>query len=257
MKSLLLSLLLSCAILLSCAPVRPNLGPPVSSDFASELLQAWQKKTTQNVSVKGLAKVEIRAPMNDINGTQVVLAESPDRLRAETLTPFGVPMLTLAVEGDQLGVHLPAENLYYLGTASSENLGKFVNIPLEPADIVSVLLYQPSIIKASKEEAFALTDGGWVLVRSGGNQRQELVFNAEGHLVEVAYFVDRDLKFKINYSQLNSEVRLYPAHIRMELPDKYATISLEFTDYEINGQIRESLFTLHPSSGAKVVYLPN
>ncbi len=133
----------------------------------------------------------------------------------------------------------------------------FVNIPLEPADLVSVLLYQPALISAWKEEAFVLTDGGWLLVRSGAKQRQELVFDAERNLIEVAYFVDHDLKFKVNYSQLSAVGKIFPTHIKIELPEKYATISLEFTDYEVNSQIREGLFSLQPSSGAKVVYLPN
>ncbi len=186
-----------------------------------------------------------------------MLAELPDRLRAETLTPFGVPMLTLAVSGDQLGVHLSAQNLYYLGTASPQNLGQFVNIPLDPEDLVRVLLYQPALITAWKEEAFTLNDGGWLLIRSGAEQRQELVFNTERELVEVAYFVENDLKLRVNYAQLSDHARPYPAYVKLELPEKYAKIHLEFTDYETNAKIRDDLFILAPPPGAKVVYLPN
>jgi hypothetical protein len=257
LKSIILIICLFCLAITSCAPVRPNLGPPVSQEFARELLQTWQDQATQITSVKGLAKVEVRAPLNDINGSQVVLAQLPDRLRAETLTPFGVPVLTLAVSGDQLGVHLSAQNLYYLGNASSENLGQFVNIPLNPEDLVRVLLYQPALIKAWKEEAFTLKDGGWLLIRSGAIQRQELVYNAERELVEVAYFVGNDLKLRVNYAQLSDDHRPYPARISLDLPEKHATVDLEFTDYETNGSIRDGLFTLTPSAGAKVVYLPN
>ena len=244
-------------LLSSCAPVRPNLGDRVGLDFANSLVSEWHQNASRIESVQGLAKVEVNAPMNDVNGTQVLIAEMPNRLRAETMTPFGVPLLTLAVDDDQLAVSLPSQNIMYLGYANSKNLGTFVNIPLDPEDLVRVLLYQPALIKSWKEEAFTLTDGGWLLVRYGTTQRQELVFDPERELSEASYFEDNDLKFKVTYSEPKSAAGGFPSRIELELPEKYATIKLELTDFETNGRIKEGVFALRPAPGTRVVYLPN
>ena len=233
------------------------MGAPVNLDFANGLVSEWQNKSSKIRSVQSLAKVKVEAPMNKLNGTQVVIAEMPGRLRAETLNPFGTPLLTLTVDGDQLGVFLPSQNLMYLGYANSKNLGTFVNIPLSPDALVRALLYQPALIESWKEEAFALTSGGWVLLRYGTKKRQELVFNQQRELIEVAYFEENDLKFRVNYSELSSGTEVFPTRISLELPEKYATIVLELTDFETNGNIKEGVFSLQPLSGTRVVYLPN
>jgi hypothetical protein len=221
------------------------------------LLQGWLEQASRVNSVQGLAKIQVQAPLNNVNGTQVILAEMPDRVRAEMLSPFGAPILMLAVDGDQFGVLLPSQNLFYTGYATPKNLGMFVNIPLQPADLVAVLLYQPQLIEAWKEEAFTLKDGGWLLIRYGTMKRQELVFNTARQLVEVSYFEESDLKLKASYDQIEHDKKLFPAQITMKIPEKYATVTLEFTDFETNGRMKEGIFVLQPPPGAEIVHMPN
>jgi len=245
------------ALLLSaCVPVRPNRGEPVTQSFADGLMQEWIDNSTLISSVQGLASVEVKAPMTSINGGQIIIAERPDRLRAETLNPFGLPLVTLTSSDGQLGVLLAAQNLYYTGAATPENLGQFAYIPLNVPELVGLLLYQPHLIVAWKVEAFELKDGGWLLVRYGTLQRQELVFNQNRQLVEMSYFKNNDLLVKVRYARFRVQDALFPALLILELPEKYATISLEFTDVETNGRLRSGVFDVNPPVGAKVVYLP-
>jgi outer membrane lipoprotein-sorting protein len=253
----LFTLTLALLLLASCAPLRPDLGPPVSSDFADSLMQDWQDKSSHIKSIQGLATVNLKAPLNNINATQVVLAELPDRLRAETLSPFGVPIILLVANGDKMGVLLTAQNLYYQGAATPENLGTFVNLPLELTDLVGVLLYQPPVLETSNNEAFKLNEGGWLLIRRTALQRQELVFNALRQLVEVSYFKDNDLVVKIHYANFSDTENHYPTLLTLEIPDKYATVSLKFSDVETNGQLRSELFKIEPPAKARIVYLPD
>jgi hypothetical protein len=253
-----LSVLIALSVLLlsACAPVRPNKGEPVSQSFADGLMQEWIDNSVLISSVQGLARVEVKAPMTSINGGQVIVAEKPDRLRAETLNPFGLPLVSLTAAAGQLGVLLTAQNLYYTGAATPENLAQFAHIPLNVSDLVSLLLYQPPLIEAWKLEAYDLKDGGWLLVRYATLQRQELVFNQSRQLVEVAYFKNNDLLVKAKYAKFREQGALYPALLTLDLPEKYATISLEFSDVETNGRLRPGVFDVKPPVGAKVVYLP-
>lgn len=251
--SLLFSILLS-----ACAPVGEKpIGEPVDSTVADDLMRSWYESSSRIVSVKGLAKVKVRTPLDSLNGTQVILAEKPASLRAETLSPFGSPLLLLAAEGETLAVSLPTQNLYYTGAATPENLGLFVHIPLHLSDLVGVLLYQPPIIGAWREEAFGLQGGGWLVIRYGTLHRQELVFNQLRQLVEVRFFEKNDLFIKIEYAKFSGQGDSFPHQFSLDLPDKGTTINLEFSDLETNGELRAGIFQLSPPPGAEVVYLPD
>jgi len=255
-RPLLLVLLLSSALLASCAPLRPQLvGAPVSQTFADKLLHEWSAYAVQFTSLKGLAKVKVQAPGNSLNGSQVLIAEKPDHLRAETLSPFGTPLLLLAADGEKLAVSVPSRNVFYTGAATAENLGTFVNLPLRPNDLVNVLLYQPPLLKSWKEEAFALQEGGWLLIRHGTLRRQEMVFNLLRQLVEVSYFDQNDLVMKISYAQFPVQAGPFPHMMSLVVPDRNATVSLEFSDLATNADLHPGLFQLAPPPGAKVVYL--
>jgi outer membrane lipoprotein-sorting protein len=252
----LFALWLSFTLLASCAPVRTKLvGEQVSQSFADGIMQEWSEISARVTSVQGLAKVKVHTPENSLNATQVILAEIPGRLRAETLSPFGSPMLLLAADGEKLGVLLPSRNLYYTGAATPANLGRFVRIPLRLDDLVSILLYQPPMINARSEEAFELLEGGWLLVRNSSPRRQELTFNPLHQLVEVNYF-DRDiLLLKIIYGNFTEDGDRFPRFLDIEIPEQKTTASLEFSDVAINAELRPGIFHLTPPTGVTVISL--
>jgi hypothetical protein len=242
--------------------MRTNLvGEPISRSFADGLMQEWYENSAWVTSVQGLAKVKVHTPEKSLTGTQVILAEKPNRLRAETLSPFGSPLLLLAADGKKLGVSLPSRNIFYTGEATAANLGRFVRIPLRLTDLISVLLYQPPMIDVLNEEAFALQEGGWLVVRNSSLRRQELIFNHVRQLVEVSYYKQDEfykpdkLFLKINYGKFAEEGTPFPRLFGIELPEAEITASLRFSDLETNGVLRSGIFQLSPPKGATVVSL--
>ena len=167
-----------------------------------------------------------------------------------------MPLVSLTSADGQLGVLLARQNLYYTGAASPENLEQFAHIPLDVPDLVSLLLYQPPLKEAWKQEAFSLKDGGWLLVRHGTLQRQELVFDQDRHLVEASFFKNNDLLVKAAYAGFIEQDTIYPARLSLAIQAKYATVSLAFPDVETNGRLQPGVFDVTAPAGAKVVYLP-
>ncbi|GEM_PF-1105915 len=244
------------SLLASCVPVQPKfVGESVGQGFADGLIQEWYEASVQVTSVQGLARVKVHTPEKSLNGTQVILAEKPNRLRAETLSPFGSPILLLAVDGKNLGVSLPSRNIFYTGEATDANLGRFVQIPLRLTDLISVLLYQPPMIDVFSEEAFALQEGGWLVVRKSSLRRQELIFNQVRQLVEVSYYDGDKLSLKINYGKFTKDGGRFPHLFGIELPEAEITASLKFSDLETNGPLRSGIFELTPPKGATIVSL--
>ncbi len=75
-------------------------------------------------------------------------------------------------------------------------------------------------------------------------------------LVEASYFKNNDLLVKAEYAKFREQGTLFPALLVLDLPEKYATVSLEFSDLETNGRLRPGVFDVKPPVGVKVVYLP-
>lgn len=254
-RFLLISFLLIFPLLTSCAQLAPKLvGEPVSNDFAAALISDWQGSSAQNSSLSGLAKFEMVTPERTLKGTQVLILEKPDSLRAEVLSLFGSPMLLLAANGDRLGVHLPFENEYYTGAASAENLGRFVRLPMHLQDLVNVLLYRPPMIAAKSVTGFALQDRGWLLERNNPPYRQELFFDEQRRLVEVNYYNRSGLSLAIDYGGFPEGV-MFPQEFDLNFPRLETTASLKFSDVEVNGELNPDLFELIIPPGAEVFSL--
>ncbi len=253
----LFNLLMFLAMLLSaCAPLQSKFsGTAVNDEVGQSLLQGWQEHSALVHSVQGLAKVKVRTEEGSRSGTQVILAEQPGHLRAETLSPFGTPLLTLAANSERLSVLMPTQNRYYTGKASAENLGRFARIPLRLEDLVSVLLYQAPLIIAHAEETFALDRGGWLLIRSNANHRQELEFDSDRNLEEVRYFDSDELFLKISYARFDDQEPRFPSAFGIEIPKLQTTASLEFSELSTNREFLPGIFELKPPAGVTVIAL--
>ena len=195
-----LALCLPLLVLSGCAtlPVSQP-GTLAAGETGRTLLAEWLQRSAQPQSVQGVAKVRVQTPQRTLNGTQVIVAGAPDQLRAETLSPFGTPLLVLAANGTQLAVLLPGGNLFYHGQATPENLGRFTRLPLRLADLVGILLSRPPLLTYQQLDAFALADGGWRIELEAGQRRQLLHFDAALRLVEVHYLTAGVLQLQLVY----------------------------------------------------------
>src|SRR5512139_3162283 len=70
-------------------PPRQPSAEAVSVEFGRALLHEWLAASTRHTALQGVAKLRVQSAQRSISGTQVLLVEKPDRLRAETLSPFG------------------------------------------------------------------------------------------------------------------------------------------------------------------------
>jgi hypothetical protein len=242
-------------LLISCAQLAPKLvGEPVSRDFTDALMRDWYQSSEQNESMSGLAKFEMVTPERSMSGNQVLLIEKPDRLRAEVLSLFGSPLLLLAADGEELDVLLPFENEFYTGSASPENLGRFVRLPLQLKDLVKILLYQPPMIAAERVAGYDLNGDGWLVERQNPPYRQELFFDAQKRLVEVNYYNRSGLSLAIEYGKFSDEDPM-PQQFEIRFPRHETTASLKFSDLEVNGKLDPNLFQLTIPRGAEVISL--
>jgi hypothetical protein len=246
---LLLTVLTGCATL----PAYPPAIPATEVDGRS-LLDEWLR-SPHPASLQGVAKVKVRTPERSISGTQVLVAEAPDRLRAEALSPFGTPLMVMIVNGAELAVLLPGDNRYYHGRATPENLGRFTRLPLRPADLVNILLFRPPRIAYQQLETVQGNDGDCVVALGAGPRRQELRFDANRRLVGVDYLYNGELQLRLAYGEFGEEPLNLPRRIDLVLPLQQTEASLTFMELDVDRPFVPGTFTLAVPPGAKVANL--
>ncbi|WP_305044362.1 LolA family protein [Geoalkalibacter sp.] len=255
-----LMLVLLVAGLAACAP-RP--APLVPLDEPTEaltrqLLAGLQENSANFRSLEGFARVRIVHPERRLGANQVLFVEKPDRFRSESLSPFGQPVLSAATDGDTFSVYLPVEKSFYRGAATLRNVQRFVPIPLQVADLVHIILYDPPLIDFTQASLSVDARQGYRLVlRSGSAVHQELLFDAQQRLREVAYFRGDTLQLLVRYDKF-SEARggVFPLTIEMSMPVLDAGATVELRDIDLNAGIPIERFSLTPPEGVPVLPIP-
>ena len=250
----LLLLVLTACVPRPPAPAIPAVAPQVSEEI---LLEGLAQNARAFQSLQGLAKVRVNAGGKSLSGTQVLLAEKPDRFRAETLSPFGQPLLLMATDGQEMDVMIPSEGRFYRGEASPKNVQRFTRLPLQVTDLVHLLLYETPVIGHGERTLAAGEEGDYLLTLFGESGRlQRLRFDAALHLVESAYFRDDVLQLRVTYDQFQGDLHPFPRTVFLEMPALNAEGSLAFSEVRTNVAIPPERFTLTPAPGMEVLPIP-
>ena len=250
----LLLLVLTACVPRPPAPAVPAVAPQVSEEI---LLEGLAQNARAFQSLQGLAKVRVNAGGKSLSATQVLLAEKPDRFRAETLSPFGQPLLLMATDGQEMDVMIPSEGRFYRGEASPKNVQRFTRLPLQVTDLVHLLLYETPVIGHGERTLAAGEEGDYLLTLFGESGRlQRLRFDAALHLVESAYFRDDVLQLRVTYDQFQGDLHPFPRSVFLEMPALKAEGSLAFSEVRTNVAIPPERFTLTPSPGMEILPIP-
>jgi hypothetical protein len=228
---------------------------PLASTTGRALFDEWLTSRAQNHTLQGVAKLRVETPERTVNGTQVLLAEEPERLRAETLSPFGTPLLVVTANETEFAVLAPGDNRFYQGRPTAENLGRFIRLPLRLVDLVSILLGRPPLIAYDRFETSQSPDGGWLVALESGQRRQELLFDGAHRLAGVRYLSAAELQLRLAYGEFADDPRGLPRRIDLELPRQQIQAALVFKELEMNRPLRPEVFTLVAPPGATVTFL--
>ncbi len=249
--------LICCSLLAACAP-RPKVPSPALSPVATgELLQRVKTCGTAIETVRGLAKVRLTSKERTLSASQVLLAAFPDRLRAESLSPFGSPLLVLASDGQDLDVLLPGEGRFLHGPASADNLRRFTRLPLRLEDLVGLLLYRPPLLSWREVRGGSGEGDRYRLFLDGPEgRRQVFTFDAALELTGAAYYNGADLLLEVDYSDFTPNKPQYPRQVALHLPAYGVEATIRFSEVALNAEIPAETFRLQPPPGAKIEELP-
>lgn len=139
-------LLLAGLLVAACAVVpEPRPAPSGLMDRPEALLDRLAADEAAVTTLRGLASVRYDGPAGSGSGSLVVVVALPDRARLEALSPMGTAVLILAIRGDLLTAHAPAQHEYAVGRATRETLGRLARLPVPPGPLLRLLVGLPPL----------------------------------------------------------------------------------------------------------------
>lgn len=236
-------------------PVLPPETP--SPEF---LLNQIRTRLQTFEGLKGLAQLKVSSAGKSFQVQEVLLVRRPAWLRAESLGPLGTPQFYLVTDGRELNLYNPGENRYYRGRAIADHFSLFLPFPLEPAEIVSLLLGNPFMIDYDIASIRRFEEEGlWTLELSSTlrKERQVLWVNPFSWHILRAEFYRPALSQRLIFEDFRRKQDfLFPQKIQFMSFQPEARFTLEYLEVELNPPWTAQDFRLPVPPGATVVPLP-
>ncbi len=247
-----LLLLLFCG---SCVTL-PLAPPP---PLPEELLSRVQKRFQDLQGLRGLAHVRFSAPGKSFRTQEVILAKRPAFMRLETLSPLGNPQFYLVTDGRDLSMYNPGENRYYRGRADARYFSSLLPLPLDPEEIVSLLLGSFAVLPHGEASVrFDPQEKLWILDLSDSSRGTTQILGVEPQSGQVFYteYRLRGITRRLSFEDFRvSANHSFPHRILFDSPESRTHLTVEYTDVEINPVWADEDFHLPVPRGAQIVPL--
>ncbi|MGB9698330.1 MAG: DUF4292 domain-containing protein [Thermodesulfobacteriota bacterium] len=239
--------------LASCVP--PRLLPPEKPE-PNFLLDQLRIRAHKISGLKGLAQVRITKQDKSLTSDHVLFLRRPAWLRAESLSPLGIPQLYLVTDGEEMKIYHPGENKYYWGPANSQHISNLLPISLSLADIVSLFLGSPPLIIHDTATVYkSKSEYLWILElqHSSPNRRQLLWIDPEDFLIHRVELYAAELIYQMTFAE-------YQQLHKVSFPHKIQYVSLnnrvqvEYKEIFLNPSWEKDDFHLPIPRGAKIIY---
>jgi outer membrane lipoprotein-sorting protein len=236
-----------------CATL-PALIPIPSSQIILDQIQA-RRQTIQGL--KGLANLKVSAKDKNFSTSQIFLVRQPAFLRAETLSPLGIPQLYFVTDGEKLNIYHVGENRFYIGPATAQYLSYIFPLSLKPEEVVPMLLASPPLIEyetaSVRDDA---EDRAWVLelISTARGEKESLWVHPKDFRVTQAEFQGMGKSWRVKFSSFQKDRDLhFPYQIEIIQAEEKVQISIEYREIEFNPVWESADFQLPVPAGAEII----
>jgi hypothetical protein len=242
------------------APPAPQLTAPAPASEAAQVSAMTARLAERDralTSMQTAAIMEFTAPDRHVKARENITVSRPSSLRVEAMSPFGVA-LVVATHGGQLEIFEPSKNKLIRAAANAATLDRFVQIPMAPADAVTLLLgIAPGIEQIAATAPIAITSenldanrtsamtvAAW---RDASGATRELGF-ADGKLAMVrrraaAGQIVYEVRYR-DYHDIGGV--MFPYAVEADFPSAQSHLTIHYDRPIVNGQIPASVFDLAP-----------
>jgi outer membrane lipoprotein-sorting protein len=242
----------------ACSTISP--GAPVSPEsLQSEDRSAQVQQLTRKVAERdrALQSMQTEAVMEytspDRHPPKVreqITAKRPDSLRVEAMSAFSVALI-LATSGKHLAIFEPSRNKLVRAAATADTLNQFIQIPMAPADAVTLLLGiapDSAALAERKPDSIAAEDdmtvASWTMADS---TRRELGFGNDQLAMVRRRSATGGIEYEVRYSQYQDLGGLmFPYVVEATFPVAQSRVAFHYKRPIINGEVPDSAFVLSP-----------
>jgi outer membrane lipoprotein-sorting protein len=236
----------------ACQPgkVRPQLPATVPS--ADRLLAVLAEQRAAVRSIRGFAQIAYESGDDNIGARHAVLVRRPDHFRLEVLSPLGA-LAVIASDARELVVYDRRAAKIYRGPASAGSVGAYTQVPVDVADVTSILLGTPperaatgpvTVTRDEEAHAFKLT----VPIALG----RQLVWFDPQTLMPVASQtpLSEGLRLRVAFGEYRELGTLrFPHAIDMRAEPGDRVVRVRYGTPSLNTEIADTLFVFPPREG--------
>jgi outer membrane lipoprotein-sorting protein len=243
-----------CVLASACQPgnVRPQL--PATVPPADRLLAVLTEQRAAVRSIRGFAQIAYESGEDNIGARHAVLVRRPDHFRLEVLSPLGA-LAVIATDAEQLVVYDRRAAKIYRGPASAGSVAVYTQVPVEVADVTSILLGTPperiaigplTVTRDEEANAFKLT----MPVALG----RQLVWFDPQTLMPVASEtpLPDGVRLRVAFGEYRELGTLrFPHAIDMRAEPGDRVVRVRYGTPSLNTDIAETLFVFPPREGLR------
>ena len=248
-----------------CATETPTLPPAAPSEVSSQpgnsklvhdLTQKVAERDRALDSLQTEAIMEYSAPdKHPPRVREQITARRPDSLRVEAMSALSVALI-LVTNGKQLTIFQPSDNKLVYAPATAATLNQFIQIPMQPADAVTLLLgiAPDSSALAQRAPDSIASEGEMTVAQWSGpkSTRRELGFKDDQLAMVRLRATTGAVEYEVRYSDYHDIGGLmFPYSVDATFPVAQSRVVVRYKRPIINGDIPVSAFILSPPSGAR------
>lgn len=222
-------------------------SPAVS---VSSIIDLINERNNKIKNLRGIANINIISSNSTQRVKEAIVVNGDSHIRLESLNITGQPSLIMVSDSNAVTIYNINENKFYKGDASPEVLNKITGIYLSPLEIANLLTGRQSIENNRIEDMHLAKENSAYILRtqsSGSKSYNEIRFEPTTLSTTTIKSYDdtgKVVKF-ITFSDYRKVGEyLFPFKRQIFLPPRGLSMTVEYTDLEINTEMEESVFNL-------------
>lgn len=237
----------------ACTPRARGIQPSKPLPDAGEIIRHLDDNNKKVFSLKGMANVKIVTEGKDVNVKEVLVVKRPSKIRVETIGLFGNPLFILALDGPDLSINRPAENVFYRGNISSGRIK--LPFPLNEfgsEELADILTGSVSPIKYGSIAIDFSDDGNsylLILVSPDGLNKQMITTTIKDLRLKKSETIDNEKGMALSVTfddyQVIGDIP-FPKEIVIKFVNRPDSMQINYEDIELNTDLPDELFILTP-----------
>lgn len=130
-----------CFLLVGCGA-----GPRARFSTARAAIERLRETTSCSNAVQGEAGLTFAGDGRRLRGKVLYVVQTPEKVRFDVLSPFGVTLSTLTCDGEHFSLYDLGNKTMHYGEPTACNVERFTRVPAPPSVLVELLRGRPPVI---------------------------------------------------------------------------------------------------------------